>query len=60
MLRQACEALCASGSSVADLEYLRILHLAATTLAAAVEAQLRRQLGAYEELLATLPAQEAG
>lgn len=95
VFRQAYDVLCASGRSGADLEYLRILHLAATTLEASVEAQLQRQLeagqqpdseairavleparpaaaealamvplqpqlSAYDELLATVPAQEAG
>ena len=46
VFRQAYDALRESGRSGADLEYLRILHLAATTLEASVEAELRRQLEA--------------
>ena len=48
VFRQAYDALRESGISGADLEYLRILHLAATTLEASVEAELRRQLEAGE------------
>ena len=46
VFRQAYDALSESGKSGADLEYLRILHLAATTLESSVEAELRRQLEA--------------
>ncbi len=46
VFRQAYDALRESGRSGADLEYLRILHLAATRLEASVEAELRRQLEA--------------
>ena len=47
--RKAYDALCARPSGRADIEYVRILHLAASTMESVVEASLAKLLASGEE-----------
>lgn len=50
IFRTAYDALCATRGERADIEYVRILHLAASTLEATVERALEEQLASGESL----------